>query len=553
MIKSELARVILKVVENLRDELGLRDLPPIILERPKEKAHGDWSTNLAFLLSSQVKLTPQEIATKLVSYLRKELNQVDKIEVAGGGFINFFLKPVSFLPFLPQIIKKGGRYGEINIGQGIKTQVEFVSANPVGPMHIGHGRWAAVGDSLANILEKAGFRVEREFYINDYGSQMDIFAKSVSARYSEILGEKVTFPENGYQGAYIYEIAQEIVDKDGKKFLQVDPIKREQIFKERAYKQVLEHIRKTLEKMGVIFDVWFSERTLHKKGKVKETVNYLKANGCVYEKDGAVWLRTSQFGDDKDRVLIRENGEPTYFASDIAYHKDKYERGFQKVIDIWGADHHGYVKRMKAAMKALRYSDDFLEVIIGQMVNLLRGKDPVRMSKRTGEMVTLEEILDEVGKDALRYFFVSKNTDSALDFDIELAKKESQENPVYYVQYAHARICSILKFAEERGIKQPSLSQVNLSLLRKGEELDLIKKLVEFPEIIEECALSRAPYKLTIYAQDLAALFHIFYTQCRVVSEDECLTKARLLLVKATQTVLKEVLRLLGVSAPEKM
>lgn len=538
----------------LLDMLSIGKLPEPELERPRDKKHGDWSTNVAMVLASRLKMSPMEIAKAIVNSLDNERHFIEKVEVAKPGFINFYLSNEWLYQVLRDIESMQDKFGLPFLGNGQKVQIEFVSANPVGPMHIGHGRWAAVGDVLATLLEALGYDVEREFYVNDYGSQMNIFGKSVAARYCEKLGKEVQFPEDGYKGEYIKEIAEEIIEREGDKYLNLPPGRQEEVFKQRAYGQVLEHIKKVLLEMGVEFDEWFSETSLHQSGAIKKVIAELDSKGFVYEKEGAVWLRTTEFGDDKDRVLIRENGEPTYFAADIAYHESKFERGFQKIINIWGADHHGYVKRMKAAVQALGFSPDSVEIIIGQLVNLLRAGEPVRMSKRTGEMVTLEELLGEVGKDATRYLFLTRSTDSSVDFDIEVAKTQSNENPVYYVQYAHARICSILRLAGERGVAQVSAQKADLHLLVTEWELDLIRKLEQFGEIVEKATSQRAPYLLTKYAEALASVFHVFYTQCRVISDDNELSGARLVLCKSTQRILKNVLGLLlGVAAPERM
>ncbi|MFZ3062926.1 MAG: arginine--tRNA ligase [Actinomycetota bacterium] len=555
MIRDKLAQL---VIESINDAIQIGEIliprvPEVVLERPKEKAYGDWSTNVAMVLASQAKADPLKLAEIIASHLRQQRQFLKEIRVVPPGFINFFISDEWLQKALMEIEKQGPKFGYSDIGKGEKIQVEFVSANPTGPMHIGHGRWAAVGDALANVLAAAGYRVEREFYINDYGTQMDLFGASVSARYAQIFGVDEVVPEGGYHGAYVKEIGQEIVEKEGNKYLKLSRPERARLFRERAEKQVLEHFEKVLEAFGVHFDKWFSEEELHDSGVVAQAVEELRKKGHVYEKDGAVWLRTTTFGDDKDRVLIRENGEPTYFAADVAYHKNKLERGFKKIINVWGADHHGYVGRVKAAVQALGYPADQVEIIIGQLVNLYRRGEQVRMSKRTGEMVTFEELLEEVGRDVARYIFLTRSTDSPLDFDIELAKEQSQENPVYYVQYAHARISSILEFAREKGVPIPAPGEADTFLLKHESELELIRKLLEFQEMVEDCARFRAPFKLTRYAEDLAALFHVFYTQCRVVTENKELSQARLSLVKATKIVLKNVLGLLGVSAPEKM
>jgi arginyl-tRNA synthetase len=561
MIKNRIVSQIEEAIKKLREsgEFKLDRLPGIELERPKDKAHGDWATNIALALAGQLKQPPGKIAEQIVKRLREQ-PYLEKAEAAGAGFINFFLTSEWFYEALTDLLIAADDFGRSNLGEGMKVQVEFVSANPVGPMHIGHGRWAAVGDTLSNILSFTGHKVDREFYINDFGTQMNIFGKSVAARYSELLGQEAAFPSEGYRGEYIKDIAREIIENDGDKHLSLSAEEREELFRERAYQQVLEHMKSTLERMGVRFDVWFSERELHGKDAIGEAIEELREKGLVFEKEGALWLRTTSYGDDKDRVLIRETGEPTYFASDIAYHKNKRSRGFDKVINIWGADHHGYVARVKAAMTALGYPPEFLEIIIGQLVNLLRGGEPVKMSKRTGELVTLEELLDEVGKDPVRFLFLMSDANNTIDFDIELAKKESAENPVYYVQYAHARISSILRFAKEQDhLPLKTLEEMvgeiitSLSLIKEESEFDLIRKLLEFEEVVEKCARFRQPQHLTRYGQELASHFHVFYTKCRVVTQDKELSRARLALVRATQIVFKTLLGRMGVSAPEKM
>ncbi len=562
MISGKIASLIEKSIEVLREsgEFRLKSIPKFEIERPREKTHGDWASNIALVLAGQLGQPPRKIAESIVAHLNDKQHYLQKVEVAGAGFINFFLSAKWLYEGLSDILIRKSSFGRSNLGEGAKVQVEFVSANPVGPMHIGHGRWAAVGDTLANLLETLGYKVTREFYINDYGTQMNIFGKSVAARYCELLGEKVAFPSEGYMGEYIKEIAQEIIETDGDKYLNLSSEERENLFKERAYQQVLEHMRKTLLSMGVSFDVWFSESSLHHTGAIKEAIEELDSRGLVYKRDGALWLKTSEFGDDKDRVLIRESGEPTYFAADVAYHKNKISRNFVQIINIWGADHHGYVPRIKAAISALGYRESSVEIIIGQLVNLLRSGEQVKMSKRKGEMVTLEELLSEVGKDAVRFLFLMSDTNNPLDFDIELAKEQSSENPVYYVQYAHARICSILRYAEEQNasflkflgeIEQGKIPRCDL--LVEESEFDLIRKLLEFEDIVQRCGLQRAPHHLTRYGQDLAALFHVFYTKCRVISGDLALSKQRLALVKATKVVLENLLKLMGVAAPEKM
>ena len=529
------------------------DVGRIELERPKRKEHGDWATNIALVLAPGLGIIPHEFALTLVGLMEARHDVVSKVEVAGPGFINFHLAPEFIKGILFEISQKGPRFGSSGVGGGKRVQIEFVSANPVGPLHVGHGRWAALGDCLANVMEHAGYSVEREFYVNDYGTQMLQFGRSISARYMELQGRVVEWPDGGYAGEYIKDIARRISSEHGSKFVDMPDEERSKVFAEIAYPWMLSSIRSTLEKMRVRFDNWASERELHEKGKVVEVIEELERNGQAYRKDGALWLRTSTYGDEKDRVLIRSNGEPTYFASDIAYHRDKISRNFDLLINIWGADHHGYVSRMKAAFQELGFESERLEIILGQLVKLYRSGEPVTMSKRTGEIITLDELLDEVGVDAARYFFLQRSSDSPLDFDIELAKRESPENPVYYVQYAHARISSILRYAKDSGVEMVEPSEEDVSLLSTEQEIELIKKLSELEELVELCAEKRAPHRLTTYAEELASIFHIFYRDCRVVTDDEALTRARLFLVKCTRQVLQIVLGLLGVTAPERM
>jgi len=529
------------------------DPGPIELERPKRREHGDWATNVALSLAGRLDMNPREIAAAIVDRLDRPPEVISDVEIAGPGFINFHLAPAFVRGILLEIEEKKELFGRSTAGGGRKVQVEFVSANPVGPLHLGHGRWAALGDSLTSVLEHCGYVVEREYYVNDYGTQMANFGRSISARYMDLLGREAQWPDGGYAGAYITDIAKRLVAEHGEEYAGLPDAERAELFISMEYPPMLDAIKKTLERMDVAFDVWFSERDLYRKGEVEDTLALLEKSGAAYRSEGALWLRTSDYGDEKDRVLVRQNGEPTYFASDIAYHRDKMERGFDTVINIWGADHHGYVARMKAGLQAMGFDPARLEVLLGQLVKLFRGGEPVTMSKRTGDIVTLDELLDEVGVDAARYFFLQRSSDSQLDFDIELAKKESPENPVFYVQYAHARICSILRYAAEGRAAASEPGPGDLELLASDSEMDLLRKLSELEEVVELCAERRAPHRLTGYAEELAALFHVFYRDCRVVTEDECMTRARLFAVKGTRQVLEIVLGLLGVSAPEKM
>ena len=549
-------------------ELPLDAAPDPALERPRDPSHGDWATSVALRCSKQAGMNPRQVA-QIVSARMADHPDVDAVEIAGPGFINIRLSAAALQRVLREARVQGRDFGRGDAGAGRRVQVEFVSANPVGPMHVGHGRWAALGDSMARVLAHSGWSVEREFYVNDAGVQMDIFAKSVAARYLEFCGRTdVTFEENWYQGAYITEIARELFESEGTCWLEVDAAQRESHFKQTAYEQVLTHLEQVLSGMGVEFDVWFSELTLHEKGPdgltaIERGIAALREAGYIYELDGATWFRSTDFADDKDRVLIKADGEYTYFAADIAYHKNKFDRGFDRVINIWGADHHGYVARMKAACSALGHEGQ-LDVVIGQLVNLFRNGEAVRMSKRTGEMVTFEELLDEVGADAARYWFLRRSTDQPVDFDIELARQQSADNPVFYVQYAHARICSIIRKATGANTAEnPAAAALlaaeflpgdaDLSPLTDPAELALMRKLSEFPEVVEAAARELSPHKLTRFAEDLATTFHQFYTQCRVMTDDPALTTARLYAVDATRSALEAVLGLLGVGAPERM
>ncbi len=548
---------------------AIEDVPEVALERPRDPGHGDWSTNVAMKLAKSAGMAPRAVAEAIVGHFPDD-PRVVAVEIAGPGFINFRLSGGSLRDVVRDVRRLGPAFGRSDRGQGRKTQVEFVSANPVGPMHVGHGRWAALGDSIARVLEHSGYDVEREFYINDAGVQMDVFGKSVAARYLELTGRNVEFGEDWYRGAYIVEIAREIFQAEGEKYVDMDPTEREAVFRERAYAAVLEHLRETLAGMGTEFDVWFSERTLHERPlgggptAIEEGIARLREAGYVYDEDDAVWFRSTDFGDDKDRVLVKGDGEYTYFAADVAYHANKLDRGFTWVIDLWGADHHGYVKRMEGAVAALGHPGA-LTVVIGQLVTLLRDGEVVRMSKRTGEMVTFEELLDEVGADAARYFFLRRSADQPLDFDIGLATRNTNENPVFYVQYAHARICSVLRKAAgletDAAVEADTLvagliveDGLDLDLLTEDAELTLMRKLGEFPEVVAVSADRLAPHKLTAYAEELAATFHQFYTLCRIYdAEEPALSTARLALTDATRITLALTLGLLGVSAPERM
>ena len=552
-IKKQLAEAIAAAAAAAMDEqiLAKGQLPDILLEVPPEKAFGDFATNFAMQAARTLKANPRKIAEAVVA--RMTLPWLERAEIAGPGFINFFLKP-DWLHFaLQDMLDQGDAYGNTDFGRNERVQVEFVSANPTGPLHVGHGRGAAFGSALANLMTAAGYAVQKEFYINDAGNQIDNLALSVEARYLELLGQKVEFPEEGYHGKDIIDTAQRIVDGCGARYLLVAPAERREVFKQLALSEKLAALKEDLESFGVTFDEWFSEKTLFESGAVADACRQLREHGHAYDKDGAFWLRSTDFGDDKDRVIIRDNGVPTYFASDIAYHDNKFRRGFATVINIWGADHHGYIPRMKAAMQALGYAPERLEVLILQMVSLYQGGELVKMSKRTGQGVTLLELIEEVGRDAARYFFIMRSLDSQLDFDLDLAKSRSNENPVYYVQYAHARIMSIFRQQEEAGHRLCDGAKADLSLLSTPFELDLIRKLGDYPAEVSAAARDRAPHRIARYAHDLAGQFHSFYNACRVLGVAPELTQARLALVTATQRVLRHSLGILGVAAPDKM
>ena len=529
-------------------------MPPFIeVTASREESHGDFASNIAMILASQWKKNPRKIAEILVADLGDGGGLVEKVEIAGPGFINFFLRESVWPSLLEAVDEKGERYGRSDLGAGKKVQVEFVSANPTGPLHIGHGRGAVVGDVVANILAETGHDVSREYYINDAGNQMYNLGRSVLYRYYELQGSAAEFPENGYQGDYIRAIAKEIADREGKAYLGKSESEVVPRFTDYAGNVILAGIQEDLRIFGVVFGRYFNESELYRDGGVLRLLDQLETYGHVYSDDGTRWFRTTAFGDDKDRVVVRKNGEPTYFAGDIAYHRNKFERGFDLLIDVWGADHHGYIPRMQAGVQALGKPKEALQVILVQLVNLLRDGKPVAMSTRSGEFVTLREVVDEVGRDAARYNFLMRRSDSHLDFDLELAKRQTNENPVFYVQYAHARICSILRTAAERGYVPPSYREADMGKLNLPEETALIKRISEYPDVVEGAAVALEPHRLTFYLNDLAAIFHGYYNKYRVVSDDRECTLARLFLVKCVRTVLRNALRILGVTAPEKM
>ncbi|MHB0999304.1 MAG: arginine--tRNA ligase [Armatimonadota bacterium] len=557
MIREKLSKSIEHALITAKNagELQFEIIPEINLETPKNKSFGDFSSNIALVLAREAGKSPRDVAAVIIGQLGDAEGMVEKAEMAGPGFINFYLKPDWLYAALRRIAVEKEKYGLSDIGGGQKVQVEFVSANPNGPITVAHGRGGAVGDVIAGMLTAIGYDVTRESYINDAlnSTQMQNFGKSVHARYMQALGHDYPMPEDGYMGAYVFDIAKDIIGEHGEEFLSMPEQERIVLFTQLAEDQMLALQKSELEKFGIKFDVWFSERTLHESGSVKNAIDTLKERGYAYEKAGALWLKSTEFGDDKDRALVRSNGQPTYIAADAAYHLNKFNRGFDRVIDVWGPDHHGYIARTKAAVAALGCDSDKLEVIIYQAVRLLSGGEVVMMSKRAGDVILLSELVDEVGKDAARFFFLMRSSDSTLDFDLELAKSQSNENPVFYVQYAHARICSIIRLAQENGLSVPSASDADFTPIGHEAEIDLIKKLADYPDLVMEAASVREPHRITRYVQDLAAIFHSFYTECRVVGEDAALTTARLVLVDSTRIVLENALRLLGISAPDRM
>lgn len=572
-IKDILAAAIKAAAQKAIDSGSLKPgtLPEVMLEVPPQKEFGDFATNFAMQSARSLHCAPRQIAQAVVDNL--DCASVEKAEIAGPGFINFYLKQNWTSDLLASIIAAGENYGNLPANDFGRIQVEYVSANPTGPLHIGHARGAAVGSAMVNLLRAAGYDVESEYYINDAGNQMNNLAASVNARYLQLLKLEemggvpedltvkqldemptgIPFPENGYHGYDIIETAQRIIRIYGKEFVALDEKERLAKFLDIAYKEKLAGLKEDLEAFGVTYDVWFSEKSLHDANKIREAVDFLQERGYIYEQDGALWLKSTEQGDDKDRVVIRDNGVPTYFAADIAYHRNKFERGFARVINLWGADHHGYIARVKAAVNALGFDANNLEVMLLQMVRLYRNGDIVKLSKRTGETITLRELMDEVGTDAARYFFCMRSLDSQLDFDMTLATEKSNENPVYYIQYAHARISSIARQLAEAGIEAVPTSELKLDTLVAPEELALIKKMGEYPELLARAARERAVHSVATYAYELAGLFHSFYNQCRILGVGTELQQARIALVKAVGHTIRHALGILGVSAPERM
>lgn len=545
---------ILKAVRN--GELVEFTVEELVIEIPKEKGHGEFSTNIAMQAAKMVRKAPRQVAETIINNMDIGNTYIDRVETAGPGFINFFLTNTWLFDVLKVIQKDKENYGKLDIGKGQKVMVEFVSANPTGPLHMGNARGGALGDCIASVLEKAGYDVTREFYVNDAGNQIEKFGISLETRYIQLLKgeEAIEFPEDGYHGEDIIEHMKAYIEKNGDKLLDVDSDKRRKALVEYALPKNIERIKEGLESYGVSFDVWFSEQSLYDNGEVQETLDLLKKNGYTIEKEEAVWFEASALGAEKDEVIIRNNGIPTYFAADIAYHRNKFlKRKFDRVINLLGADHHGHAGRMKCAVRSLGIDPDKLDIVMFQLVRLYRNGEIARMSKRTGRAISLTDLLEEVGRDAARFFFNTKASGNHLDFDLDLAVKKSNENPVFYVQYAHARSCNMLKLLEGEGFKLPDISSTDLTLLEAPEEIELMKKLSEYPEEIRISAQTLEPSRLTRYVHELASCFHSFYNACRVKGEDEGLMYARMILVDSARIVIKNVLDVLSITAPEKM
>jgi len=549
-LRMLLENAVAKAKEN--GEIKIEELPDYVVEVPREEGHGDFASNIALVMAKSARMAPRKIAEIVYRYLDiDKMAGLSKVEIAGAGFLNFFVDKSWIYKLPAEVIKMGVRYGS-SPAKNVRVQVEFVSANPTGNLHMGNARGGAIGDSLANALAFAGYQVEREFYINDAGNQIEVLAQSLEARYLQLLGAKIEFPDNGYAGQDVVDTVKNIIRDFQDTLLPMQSTKRQELMVNYALKEKLKYIRTTLANFGIEYDVWFSEKSLHDTGQVTEVINSLQAKGFIYEDEGALWFKSTLFGDEKDEVVVRANGVPTYFAADIAYHLDKFRRGFDRVIDIWGADHHGHVSRMKGAMKALGFEDRQLDIILMQLVRLYREGIIVRMSKRTGTTVSLDELIEEVGKDAARFFFVMRSADSQMDFDLDLAKEKNQENPVYYVQYAHARIRSIFRQAAAAGIFMKDPTQIDWSVLGE-EELQILRKIADFPGEVNLTARTMAPQRIARYVLDLAGLFHSFYNHHRVLSNNLSLQDARLGLMEAIRITIYNSLTILGVTAPEQM
>ena len=582
-MKEQLQNLLTKCIGDLIDQGVISEMPSKIrLDHTKDKSHGDYATNVALMLAKQANVNPKELAQTIIKQLGVA-EFIEKTEIAGPGFINFFLSSESSSSVINEIIDSGKGYGVSNIGAGQSALLEYVSANPTGPLHVGHGRGAAYGATVSNLLRTVGFKVDNEYYVNDAGRQMDILTVSIFLRYLELSGEKVRFPDNGYQGNYIKEIVGSISERYGDTFqiestLVFDGICKDGLdggdkeshideliarskdllgadFKsifEVGIESILNGIKEDLADFGVVFEKWFSEQSLIDNGLAKSSIDKLQKSKHVYTKDGALWFRTTEYGDEKDRVVLRENGIHTYFASDIAYHLEKFERGYDKVINVWGADHHGYIARVKASIAAFNHDPEKLEIILVQFANLYRGGKKVQMSTRSGSFVTLEDLRNEVGNDAARFFYILRKSEQHMDFDLDLAKSKTNENPVFYIQYAYARISSVFRQAQDKGINF-NHKGADLSLLLEESEKTILRELNRYKGIIESSALKYEPHQLAYYLRDLAAHFHSYYNACPFILEDQNLTQARLSLIYATKQVLENGLHILGVSAPDSM
>jgi arginyl-tRNA synthetase len=540
-----------ELIEKAIKNLGVESYP-VELEIPREERFGDLATPAAMGLSKLLKKPPRQIAEEMVRHIGGE-DVFERVDIAGPGFINFSFSRTYLYSRLKALLSTRKDFMRKDLGKGRKIQVEFVSANPTGPLHLGHGRGAAVGAALSNLLEAAGFLVEREYYVNDAGRQVKVLGHSVFAKYQQLLGIEYPFPEDGYKGGYVEEIAKKVITSEGSKYSEMSFQDAGDFFVDYSYRQMLREIEEDLGVFGITFDTWQSERELYTRNDVDSAIDDLRHRRHLYEEDGALWFRATAFGDDKDRVIVKGDGEFTYFASDIAYHRKKIERGFDEIVDIWGADHHGYIQRLKAVIQALGYPPDHLKVLLVQMVTLLRAGKPVQMSKRAGEFVTLREVMDEVGSDTTKFIFLTRRPDSHLEFDLAVAKEQSAENPVFYVQYANARIHSIFAHAREKGMKRKDFTEADLSLLSAPEELRIIKKLLLYPMTFEGAVLSHEPHRITFYLQELTGLFHPYYNKYKVVTEDMALSRARLALCEAIRIVIKDGLEILGLGAPERM
>ena len=582
-MKDQLQDLLNKCIQELISKGTLNEMPSKIrIDHTKDNSHGDYATNIALMLSKQAKMSPVELAKIIIDQFEQK-SFIKKIEIAGPGFINFFMSQETSSSIVNEIIDQAALYGSSEIGHGKKVLLEYVSANPTGPLHVGHGRGAAYGATVSNLLRNAGFIVDNEYYVNDAGRQMDILTVSIYLRYLTICGESLRFPDNGYQGQYINDIAQVIYEASGQEFHLKSDLVFENVSKdgseggdkeihidqliERAksilgdrfkavfkvgIESILGGIKNDLAEFGVIFEKWFSEQSLIDSGLSEACISKLKDSKNLYEKDGALWFKTTNYGDEKDRVVVRDNGNHTYFASDIAYHLEKLERGYDKIINVWGADHHGYIPRVKASIEALGHDPNKLEILLVQFANLYRGGSKVQMSTRSGSFVTLEDLRAEVGNDAARFFYILRKSEQHMDFDLDLAKSKTNENPVYYIQYAHARICSVFRQADEKEIEL-NVSQTNLALLTEEIEKDLLRELSRFKSVLESSAIQYEPHQLAYYLRDLSNHFHSYYNACKFIVDDKNLTQARLALISATQQILKNGLSILGVGAPESM